>query len=171
MARLMVLLFIGLLFPVSLFAQTDPTNSDGVDNIITTVYVSNTPVKLSYDQAVQEGLQNNLSLVAAKYNIPMAEADELTAGLWNNPSLLTDTIFEPFGHNWDQTTAGGPRQFDFGLSYPLDVSGAIPAAHKSAHEETNITKLTFQDTMRQTLLSIRLAYINVMVSASRISFG
>ena len=73
---------------------------------------------LGLEQALEEGTRFNLDLLATRYNIPMAEADEMTAGLWNNPSLLIDTVFEPIGRKWDQTSAGGPRQFDFGLSYP-----------------------------------------------------
>lgn len=117
---------------------------------------------LTYEQAVEEGMRLNLDLLAAKYNIPLAEADELTAGLINNPSLLLDTIAEPFGKNWDQTNAGGPRQFDIIFSYPLDLSGKIGAGRKSAHEAANVAKAVFQDVMRQKLRDIRLAYIDVM---------
>ena len=117
---------------------------------------------LTYQQAVEEGMQHNLDLLAAKYSIPMAEADELTAGLWNNPSLLADTIFEPFGKNWNQTSAGGPRQFDLGLSYPFDVSGKIRSAWRSAQKATDVAKAAFQDALRQKLRDIRLAYIDVL---------
>ena len=64
------------------------------------------PRALTLEQATQLAIRSNLDLIAAKYNISSAEADELTAGLWNNPSILVDTIFQPFASNWNQTTTG-----------------------------------------------------------------
>ncbi len=118
---------------------------------------------LTYQQAVQEGMAHNLDLLAAQYNVPLAEADELTAGLWNNPSLLIDTIFHPFGKNYNQTSAAGPRQYDLGFSYPFDLSGKIPAARRSAAKAVDVAKAAFQDAARQKLRDIRLAYIDVLV--------
>lgn len=125
---------------------------------------STAPVEgLTYQQAVQEGMQRNLDLLAAGYNVPLAEADELTAGLWNNPSLLVDTIFHPFGKNYDQTSAAGPRQYDLQVSYPFDVSGKIRAARRSAAKATDVARAAFQDAARLKLRDIRLAYIDVLV--------
>src|ERR1700744_3676545 len=79
---------------------------------------------LTIEQAVSEGLKSNLDILATQYGIPLAEADEITAGLWNNPAVLFDTVFQPLhGGNWNQTNAGGPRQYDMIFSYPLDLSG------------------------------------------------
>ena len=117
---------------------------------------------LTYQQAVEEGMQHNLDLLAARYGVPLAEADELTAGLWNNPTVLLDTIFEPFGRNWNQTSAGGPRQFDVIFGYPFDLSGKIGAARRGAHKATDVAKAAFADAMRQKLRDIRLSYIDVL---------
>src|SRR5579883_3187634 len=132
---------------------------------------STASVRLTYQQAVEEGLRNNLDLLAAKYNVPIAQADELTAGLWNNPTFLADTIFEPFAPNWNQTNAGGPRQFDVGLSYPFDFSGKIPAARRSAHKATETAQAAFQDAVRQKLRDIQLAYIDVMTSQQQLALS
>jgi cobalt-zinc-cadmium efflux system outer membrane protein len=126
---------------------------------------------LTYEKAVDEGLHQNLDLMAAQYNVPLAEADELTAGLLNNPSFLADTIFEPFGKNWNQTSAGGPRQFDMGLSYPFDFSGKIRAAKRSAHQATDIARAALQDAIRQKLRDIRLAYIDLVTFRTQLELA
>lgn len=126
---------------------------------------------LSLQSAVNEGLRANLDLMAAKYNISLAEADQLTAGLWNNPSLLVDTVFQPFGGNWNQTSAGGPRQYDTVLSYPFDVSGKRSAATKSAQSATRVAEATFQDAVRQKVLQIRLAYIDLLTFKEQLSLA
>lgn len=135
------------------------------------LYASAAPLALTYDQAVEEGLKSNLDLIAAKYNIPMAEADELTAGLWSNPSLQLDTSGQPFKKNWDQTTAGGPSQYDAILSIPLDLSGKHSAAKKSAHEATQISEASFQDTVRLKVLQIRLAYVDILGAKQKLNLA
>lgn len=129
------------------------------------------PVELSLDQAVQEGIRHNLDLMAAKYGIPMAEANELTAGLPGNPSLILDTIFEPFAPNWNQTSAGGPRQFDAGFSLPLDFSDKYGMGKKDAHAATEIAKAQFQDVVRQKILLIRQDYINVVTQQHHLALN
>jgi len=119
------------------------------------------PPGLTYEQAVEEGMRDNLDLLAARYNVPLAEADALTAGLWNNPSLLVDTVFAPFGKNWNQTNAGGPHQYDLIVSYPFDVSGKISASRRSARKATDVARAAFQDAARQKLRDIRLAYVDL----------
>lgn len=123
------------------------------------------------NEVVDIGVHSNLDLLAAKYNIPEAEADELTAGLFNNPSLLMDTVFQPFSKNWNQTNAGGPRQYDLILSYPFDLSGKRSAAEKSAHEATRATEASFQDAVRQKIRDIRLAYFDLLVAEQQLTLA
>jgi outer membrane protein TolC len=127
------------------------------------------PVQLSLNQAVEEGVRHNLDLMAAQYNIPIAEANELTAGLPGNPSFLIDTIFEPFASNWNQTSAGGPRQFDAGFAVPLDFSNKYGLGKKDAQAATTVTKAQFQDTVRQKILLIRQDYINVVTQQHNVA--
>lgn len=132
---------------------------------------SSETLELTLDQAAQEGLNHNLDLMAAKFSVPMAEADELTAGLLGNPSLLVDTAFEPFGGNWNQTSAGGPRQFDAGVSLPVDLSGKRSAGVKSAHAMTQITQVQFMDAVRQEILLIRQSYIDVVTQQHQVALA
>lgn len=123
---------------------------------------------LGEEQAVERAVHHNLDLLAAHYAIPMARADALTAGLWANPALQADTIFEPFGPNWNQTSAGGPRQFDVGLSIPLDLSEKRGAAADSAKAATKIAELQFLDALRQKVLQVRQAYIDLETKQSQV---
>ncbi len=120
------------------------------------------PLALSLDQAVSEGLAHNLDLMAAQYNIPIAEAAELTASLPGNPSLILDATLQPFGPLWNQTNAGGPEEFDLGFSIPLDFSDKYGTGKKDARAGTAIAKAQFADAVRQKVLLIRQDYINVV---------
>ena len=63
----------------------------------------------------------NLDLLAAKLEVPMAEADVLTANLRANPIFYADTQLIPYGH-FSFLRPGGPPQSDININYPLDVS-------------------------------------------------
>ena len=90
---------------------------------------------------------------------------------FNNPSVLVDTVFQPFASNWNQTSTGGPRQDDLIFSYPFDLSGKISAAAKSAHVAKQIIEATFQDAVRQKILQVRLAYIDLLVAGYQLSLS
>jgi len=124
--------------------------------------VRNGKVDLTLEGAVQEGVKHNLDLLAAKYNIPIAQANEVTASLPGNPSFLIDTVFQPFGGAWNQSNAGGPTQYDAGFSVPLDLCNKYGMGKKDAQEATSIIKAQFADTVRQKILLIRQDYINVV---------
>lgn len=163
--RFLILFLIGYLVAniVSADSLTSPTpvlSTDG--SAVLGDVVEDGPVSLSMDDAVNEGLHHNLDLIAAKYNIPIAEANEITASSPGNPSFLLDTVFEPFASNWNQTNAGGPRQFDAGFAVPLDFSDKYGLGKKDARQVTQITKAQFQDAVRQKVLLIRQDYITVV---------
>jgi cobalt-zinc-cadmium efflux system outer membrane protein len=126
-------------------------------------------VSLSLDQAVAQGVKANLDLLAAQLNIPQAEADAVTAGLYSNPAVVIDTVFQPFSAgNWNQTNAGGPKQYDLVFSYPFDFSGKRSSAEKSAKENIKVTEATFRDTVRQKIRDIRLAYFDWLVAQQQV---
>lgn len=153
------------LSPIQTWATWAQNNKD---NIETTAGISG---GLTLEQATQLAISANLDLLAARYSISSAEADELTAGLWNNPSVLLDTVGQPFGGNWNQTAAGGPRQYDMIFSLPIDASGKRSASVKSAQAATEIAKAAFQDMIRQKILQVRLAYMDLLVAGYQLGLS
>jgi outer membrane protein, heavy metal efflux system len=82
-----------LVFPVSLNAQPARTVADTVN--------------LSLEQAEHVFLNNNLQLLAARFNIDATHASMVQAGLWNNPNLSVEQ------NVYNQYTK---RYFDFSSS-------------------------------------------------------
>jgi cobalt-zinc-cadmium efflux system outer membrane protein len=126
---------------------------------------------LTIAQAVEDGVKGNLDLIAAKYDVSSARADELTAGLWYNPALTVDAVSQPFGTNWNQSTSGGPRQSDIAISYPLDVTNKKGRQKESAHQAFKAAEANFQDVVRKKVLEIRLAYVDVMLNEQLLSLA
>ena len=128
-------------------------------------------LSLSYGQAVEAGIRSNLDLMAARFDLPMAKADELTAGLWYNPEVSFDAGLQPFGRNWHQTNSGGPREFDTAISYPLDLSGKKSKSHQKARIAVRAAEASFQDAVRMKVLEIRLAYVDTMLAREALSLS
>ena len=76
---------------------------------------------MDLDAAINMLVSQNLDLMAAKLEIPMAEADVLTANLRANPIFYADTQLIPYGH-FSFLRPGGPPQSDVNINYPLDIS-------------------------------------------------
>lgn len=105
-------------------------------------------VELTHESAVQMLVKNNLEIIANKFQIDLNRAEELTAGLWANPTLLIDSQLNPMGKNWNQKNAGGPTQRDFILTMPVDLNGKRRQAVKVAKIATKITETYFQGLIR-----------------------
>lgn len=102
---------------------------------------------LNLDSAIEQLVRQNLGLLALQYEIPMAEADVLTASLRANPIFYADAQLQPYG-NYTRFNPGGPQQYDVNITYPLDVSGKRRARTVSAQKAKRSTEAQFQDSVR-----------------------
>lgn len=126
---------------------------------------------LSLQDAVAEGCRNNLDLLALHHSIPMARADELTAGLWGNPSLQLGATWDPLGRAETPYRDETPGQTNLGISMPLDLSGKIHAARKSARAATKVAELEFMDAVRRKVLEIQNSYIDGMTLQNQVTLA
>jgi cobalt-zinc-cadmium efflux system outer membrane protein len=99
------------------------------------------------DAAIERLVKQNLDLEAARMEVPMADADILTANLRANPIFYADTELQPYGH-FSFLRPGGPPQYDVNISYPLDVTFKRLARTRSAREARSVTEAQLQDAIR-----------------------
>lgn len=69
---------------------------------------------------MQTALKADPTIRTALESIHQAEADLLTASLLPNPQVNTDIQLMPLGQTFTPTRQGGPPQFDFIVSMPID---------------------------------------------------
>lgn len=105
--------------------------------------ISFASTQTSIQQAVEQGLSSNLEVLSSKMDISISEANEITAALRANPSLLIDSQLMPFSGQWQQDSSGGPVQKDIALSIPLDVSGKREQRKTLAKKLTEQKKIEF----------------------------
>ena len=108
------------------------------------------PVTITLDQATQMALQHNHNLLAARTTVQQSEAQEVTANLRPNPTLLTDweylPLVRPNGSFLDylhDSTEG-----DIGLSYLFERGKKRQHRLQAAKDATAVTRSQVADNER-----------------------
>jgi len=121
------------------------------------------PDGLTLDGAIDRLLKANINLLALKYEIPMAEADVLTAGLRNNPIFYADGQLVPYGH-FSNARPGGQTQYDVNITQPIDIWRKRRARTLVAQRAKNVTEAQFQDAIRNQVDNLYTVYVDVVAA-------
>jgi len=124
---------------------------------------------LSIAQAVDEALQHNLSLLAEKTALTIAEAQMIAARLRPNPvfSFSADHL-DALGTGFDATNNGGPPEIAWRVDVPLERGGKRSARIALASAVKSAAEAQFADAVRGLTQDVTLACIDVIAAqASR----
>jgi cobalt-zinc-cadmium efflux system outer membrane protein len=115
---------------------------------------------LSVSDAIDLLVRENLNIIAMRYEIPMADADILTAGLRANPVFYADTQLVPYGR-YSRANPGGQTQYDVNITHPLDLNRKRQARTAVAKAAKRAIEAQFQDAVRQQVDNLYTAYVDV----------
>ena len=126
-------------------------------------------VRISFTQAVRIFSQNNLQLLAARYNIKSAKAAILQAKLWSNPNIS-------IGQNVYNKSTG--RYFDFTKTGNTDIqiqqlfllAGKRDKQIRLAKINTQIAEYTFYDLLRALKYELSTDYYNLFFLQRSLKF-
>jgi cobalt-zinc-cadmium efflux system outer membrane protein len=125
---------------------------------------------MTLDLAIETLVRQNLSLLALQYEIPMAEADVLTAGLRTNPIFYADAQLVPYGQ-YTRENSGGQTQYDVNITHPLDLSRKRQARTNVARAARRTIEAQFQDAVRQQIDNLYTLFVDVAASELTLSFS
>jgi cobalt-zinc-cadmium efflux system outer membrane protein len=108
------------------------------------------PVRVTLDQAIQIAIQHNHSLLAARTTIQQNEAQEVTANLRPNPTLLGDAQFLPIFQpsNFTSDYLNNSAQFDLGVGYLFERGDKRQHRLQAAKDQTAVTTAQVSDDER-----------------------
>ena len=114
-------------------------------------------------------LQNNLALLAEKYNIDIAKAQVIQAKLYNNPTLtLNGNIYNPQLHKvFDISNKTG--QYDVGIQQVVRLAGKRNKEIKLAETAVSLSENRFFDLIRTLRYSLRSEFYNLAFLQNSIS--
>jgi cobalt-zinc-cadmium efflux system outer membrane protein len=125
---------------------------------------------LTLDGAINRLVSNNLNLLALKFEVPMAAADVLTAGLRNNPIFYADGQLVPYGH-FSNSRPGGQTQYDVNVTQPIDVWRKRKARLIVAQRAKKVTEAQLQDAVRQSIDNLYTAYVDAVAAKLTLRFS
>jgi cobalt-zinc-cadmium efflux system outer membrane protein len=130
-------------------------------------FAQSTAAPLTLQQAIDMARAENPSLISAQQHVSATKANEITAGLRQNPTftlggsditLPADNPANPYSYSANVT-----RLFERGQKrrWRLDV----------AHATTDVTQSQYQDTERQTVLQVKEAFTNMLTAKAALKIA
>jgi cobalt-zinc-cadmium efflux system outer membrane protein len=132
------------------------------------------PGGLTLDGAIATALDRSLDLRAKFYEIPMARADTLQAGLRSNPVFYQDgQLLQYRGASTQFTRAapGGPSQVDTNITYPLDLSHKRQARALVAVRAERVLEAQYQDAVRGRIDDVYGGYVNLLAARQTVRYA
>jgi cobalt-zinc-cadmium efflux system outer membrane protein len=125
-------------------------------------------VTFTADQAAQEALEHNLTLLAERYNLSVAEARVVTAGLRPNPVLTFNAAFPDhtiYHNNINPYSEMAHIDFVFERGAKRESRLAV------AENAKEVTRLQFLNTVRTLLLDVQNACVDVLLAKNNLTLA
>ena len=128
---------------------------------------------VTLDQAIDLALVHNHSLKATRTLILQNQAQEITANLRPNPTLLFDSqfvpIFSPDDFNADNLNQ--TQQFDLGIGYLFERGHKRQRRLQAAVDQTAVTRAQVSDAERALIFNVGQQFVAVLLAESTLRFA
>ncbi len=130
------------------------------------------PDRVTIDQAVKEAVENNLGLLAERYNVSIAEARIITARLRPNPVLTVDGDYlDVLGTGFDKENQAGPSEFSMRTDFILERGGKRERRIEVAENARAVAQLQLLNTTRTLLMDVQSAFIDVLLAKESLTLA
>ena len=123
------------------------------------------PEKVTIEQAVQEAIGKNLGLLAQRYELSIADARIITAGLRPNPVFSFDADYlDMLGTGFDSVNAAGPSEMSLRTDFLLERGGKRQKRIEVAKNARSVAQLQLLDATRTLVLGVQSAFVDVLLA-------
>jgi len=127
------------------------------------------PDGLTLEQAIAMLARANPDLAIKFQEIPKAEADILTAGLWGNPLVFAAADGVPYGDKYSPRRPGS-NTYNVSIVQPFDVNGKIRARTRLAQANKQVLCAQYQDAVRLEAENLHAAYVDVLAARTTLGY-
>lgn len=122
--------------------------------------------KLTVEQAIDEGIGNNLGLLAERMNLTISEASLITARLRPNPLLsLGGDHINPANIN------DPPTELSFRIDVPIETGDKRERRMAVAEHDKSIAELRFRDAVRKLTSDVSEACVNLLQAKAQLQIA
>ena len=131
------------------------------------------PTLITLDQAIGLALAHNHSLKATRTLILQNQAQEITANLRPNPTLLFDSQFVPIfsPNDFSADNLNQTQQFDIGIGYLFERGHKRQRRLQAAQNQTSVTRAQVTDAERTLTFNVAQQFIAVLLAESTLQFA
>ena len=123
---------------------------------------------ITISDAVSIFLQQNLQLVAARYDIDTADAEKLTARLRPNPEITVGFSDIPLDF---KANFVNPQTFDYGISQTFELGGKRSKRIDAANANSDVARGQFQMVVWQLTNDLKRKFITVLLAQSLLNLA
>jgi cobalt-zinc-cadmium efflux system outer membrane protein len=129
------------------------------------------PDKVTITQAVQEAIDHNLSLLAERYNISVADARIITAKLRPNPVVTAAVDYIDFLNQFSHENSGGPTEYNIRTDFILERGGKRERRIEVAQDAREVAQLQLLNTTRLLVLDVQNAFVDVLQAKDNLTLA
>lgn len=118
---------------------------------------------LTLNQTIREAVENNLELIAQRFNVPIAQAQVITASLRPNPVLSLSyeyLYFTPASTTGD--IFSNPTEYSARTDFIFERGGKRQRRMDVAYAARSVAELQVIDAVRLTVLNVQKAFVEVL---------
>jgi cobalt-zinc-cadmium efflux system outer membrane protein len=123
---------------------------------------------LTIDAAVREAIDHNLTLIAERYSVNVADARVVTAGLRPNPVLTVSGMF-PSSDVYDNAVS--PREAIAHVDVPIERGGKREHRLEVAQAAKSVAELQLMNTVRTLVLDVQSAWVDVVQAKQNLALA
>jgi outer membrane protein, heavy metal efflux system len=124
------------------------------------------------DQAIKEAVANNLSLIAENYNLSVAEARIITAGLRPNPIFTAEgdhlNLLPP---KYTRENMAGPPEYALRTDFVLERGNKRENRVALAQDGKDVVRAQLQNTLRLLALDVEIAFVDVLQAEDNLALA
>src|SRR5262249_53783592 len=118
---------------------------------------------LTIEQAVSEATDRNLTILAEKYNISVAQARVVTAALRPNPVLTVEgDHLDLLGTGFNKENGAGPEEYSVRTDFVFERGGKRERRIDAARAAVSTAELQFLNTIRSVVLDVESSFVDLL---------
>ena len=129
------------------------------------------PERVTIEQSVSEAVEHNLSLLAERYNLSVADARIITARLRPNPVFSAALDYIDILRSFNPDNQGGPTEWNFRTDFLLERGGKRARRIEVAQGVSEVAKLQLLNTTRTLVLDVQNAFIDVLQAKDNVALA
>ena len=130
------------------------------------------PLTVTVQQALQEAVEKNLTLLAERYNLSIAETRILTAGLRPNPVLsIGSDHLDLLGTKYNEINAAGPPEYSIRTDFIWERGQKRRYRMEVAQQEKAIAQAQLLNATRALVLDVQNAFVEILLAKETLALA